>query len=418
MARTLYAEKAEQEANKIGMEFAHSSDVARDMSRAYHVDFSNIQVHHDAAADSRVKAAGKDALAQGNHLFFGEGIFESNEPDAKALVAHEFAHTMQQGAVEGAGAVQESAPMGAEQGGLKSWFRKLFGKKKKEPESQAFDQNMEISEPTLLDNPDSPDFTGYHAEGENKLMTFQTSQSRALFELAKAAGPEGLRSNDKLRKLIMEDYKTNMSQRLQQYDDVSYDQMFSAVLRKDYAGEMKTFNMMMAANLPENMASDLTDVYMQNPEAAALPKDESGKYIIKNEWADPMLDYVGNYVENDEVMMEILKAGMEGYGNSKHFTGENEGNASNMMMNSVILRGVAPMLMSKVADEKNAYVQQRSGGKNMSVQEKTALDHEIEDKAIGIPSKNATIALQKRVNTGQSESAQRFRNLLKGRFRK
>ena len=134
MGKTFHAEKAEQEANKIGMKFAHSSDVVKDMSRAYNVDFSSIRVHTDSAADSRVKAAGKDALAQGNNLFFGKGIFESSEPDAKALVAHEFAHTMQQGVV-GDAAVAESVPMGAAQGGVRDWFKRMFGKKEKMPES-------------------------------------------------------------------------------------------------------------------------------------------------------------------------------------------------------------------------------------------------------------------------------------------
>lgn len=126
MGKTFRPEMAEQEANKIGLEFANSSDVVRDMSRAYHVDFSNIKVHTDSAADNKVRAAGKDALAQGNDIFFGKGIFESNDPADKGLVAHEFAHTMQQGAVGSEGAVAESAPMGTAQGGLGSWFRRHF----------------------------------------------------------------------------------------------------------------------------------------------------------------------------------------------------------------------------------------------------------------------------------------------------
>ncbi|MBR2383658.1 MAG: DUF4157 domain-containing protein, partial [Anaerotignum sp.] len=129
MGKAFNYERAEQEANKIGLEFAHSTDVVKDMSRAYNVYFSNIKVHTDSAADNKVKAAGKDALAQGNDIFFGKGIFESSDPADKGLVAHEFAHTMQQGAALGGEmAVAESAPMGAAQGGIRDWFRKLFGK--------------------------------------------------------------------------------------------------------------------------------------------------------------------------------------------------------------------------------------------------------------------------------------------------
>ena len=127
MGKTFNYERAEQEANKIGLEFAHSNDVVKDMSRAYNVDFSNIRVHTDSAADNKVKAAGKDALAQGNDIFFGKGIYESSDPADKGLVAHEFAHTMQQGAAMGGEmAVAESAPMGMAQGGLGSWFKRHF----------------------------------------------------------------------------------------------------------------------------------------------------------------------------------------------------------------------------------------------------------------------------------------------------
>ncbi|MBQ3616474.1 MAG: DUF4157 domain-containing protein [Anaerotignum sp.] len=127
MGKAFNYERAEQEANKIGLEFANSNDVVKDMSRAYNVDFSNIKVHTDSAADNKVKAAGKDALAQGNDIFFGKGIFESSDPADKGLVAHEFAHTMQQGAAMGGEmAVAESAPMGVAQGGLGSWFKRHF----------------------------------------------------------------------------------------------------------------------------------------------------------------------------------------------------------------------------------------------------------------------------------------------------
>ncbi len=119
MAKKFHPQDAEREANEIAFRFQDSNDVMADMGRAYHVDFSNINIHTDSAADSKVKAAGKDALAKGNDLFFGKGILESGDPAGKGLLAHELAHTMQQGAAGGGeAAVSEMAPMGAEQGGL------------------------------------------------------------------------------------------------------------------------------------------------------------------------------------------------------------------------------------------------------------------------------------------------------------
>ncbi len=144
MSKHFRPEAAEKEANEIGLKFANSNDVVRDMSRAYHADFSSVKIHTDAAADSRVKAAGKDALAVGNDLFFGKGIFESSDPASRGLVAHELAHTMQQGAVEGGYmdmGVSEAAPMGAAQGGLLTWFKTLFGTRPENAVSFARDKN-------------------------------------------------------------------------------------------------------------------------------------------------------------------------------------------------------------------------------------------------------------------------------------
>ncbi len=136
MAKIFDSERAEMEANKIGEKFMNSSDVVADMGRAYNADFSEIKIHTDSSADSKARSAGKDAIAQGNDLFFGKGIFESNAPEDKGLVAHELAHTMQQGIV--GGAVSESAPAGATQGGIRDWFRS----KKKNP----------VSNPLVMEN--------------------------------------------------------------------------------------------------------------------------------------------------------------------------------------------------------------------------------------------------------------------------
>lgn len=142
---------AEKEANEIAFKFMNSNDVVKDMSEAYNVDFSGINFHSDASADSKVKSEGKDAIASGNDIFIGKGILESNDAASKGLVAHELVHTMQQGVVESSGVVNESVSEGAEQGGIRDWFRKLFGKK-----------NLEISEPENVKQDFSPEAMEYN----------------------------------------------------------------------------------------------------------------------------------------------------------------------------------------------------------------------------------------------------------------
>lgn len=138
MAGRFDREAAELEANEIAFRFRNSSDVVGDMSRAYHTDFSGIRMHEDAAAQARVRAAGTDALAKGSDLYFRKGILSGHDQASRGLVAHELAHTMQQGIV--AGNVQESAPAGAEQGGFVDWIKGLFsreGRKKRKLNSFA-----------------------------------------------------------------------------------------------------------------------------------------------------------------------------------------------------------------------------------------------------------------------------------------
>lgn len=140
MAKRFDREAAELEANRIAFRFRNSSDVVGDMSRAYHTDFSGIRMHEDAAAQARVSAAGTDALAKGSDLYFRKGILGGHDQASRGLLAHELAHTMQQGIV--AGNVQESAPAGAEQGGFMDWIADLFGGKKRKQKKFAKQRAM------------------------------------------------------------------------------------------------------------------------------------------------------------------------------------------------------------------------------------------------------------------------------------
>jgi len=138
MGKLLYSDpQAEQEANDIAFQFMDSQDVMGDMERAYHTDFSSVNIHTDESAAERTAEAGVDAFASGKDIFFGRDAFDQKDPASRGLLAHELAHTMQQDA--GAEAVQSAAPAGAEQGGILDWFRGLFGKKKKNEEIEIGD---------------------------------------------------------------------------------------------------------------------------------------------------------------------------------------------------------------------------------------------------------------------------------------
>ena len=129
MSKVYLNPAAEREANDVGKKFMHSSDVVGDMSRAYGTDLSGVRLHTDGAAAQKAAQRGVDAFSTGGDIFFGHGAFDRNDPASQGLLAHELSHSLQQGLGE-QGGVSQSAPMGAEQGGLLDFFRGLFGKKR------------------------------------------------------------------------------------------------------------------------------------------------------------------------------------------------------------------------------------------------------------------------------------------------
>ncbi|MBQ2830593.1 MAG: DUF4157 domain-containing protein [Oscillospiraceae bacterium] len=115
---------AEKEADDIGRKFMNSTDVVGDMSRAYGKDLSSVKIHTDSGAAEKASQRGVDAFSTGKDVFFARGAFDRSDPASRGLLAHELTHTMQQGAFgAGVGEVAQSAPMGAEQGGLIERFR-------------------------------------------------------------------------------------------------------------------------------------------------------------------------------------------------------------------------------------------------------------------------------------------------------
>jgi hypothetical protein len=61
-------------------------------------DFSHIRVHADADAARSVASVDALAYAAGAHIAFGNGQYAPNTDAGRALLAHELAHTVQQGA--------------------------------------------------------------------------------------------------------------------------------------------------------------------------------------------------------------------------------------------------------------------------------------------------------------------------------
>lgn len=70
------------------------------METGFGHDFVNVRVHDDARAHDNARTLGARAYAAGDHIVFGEGAYRPGTTSGNALIAHELAHSVQQGGVQ------------------------------------------------------------------------------------------------------------------------------------------------------------------------------------------------------------------------------------------------------------------------------------------------------------------------------
>lgn len=377
-----FDQAAEKEATDIGARFMHSGDVVGDMSRAYGRDLSSVRIHTDENAARGAAERGVDAFSTGKDIFFGRGAFDQSDPASRGLLAHELSHSMQQGVGGGEAAMARSAPMGAAQGGLLDWFRGLFGKKKKpEPE-------LNISEPVLQTGPISA--TVINKTGDETKRTFQNSRSYALNQMVQGATREQLQ-DPLLRRLVLEDYNTNMNARLRGLNGTAKDEMDSAAFRRG-AGELSSLNMVMSAMLPEDFSSQVMSVQ-------------------KKDGMDAALDFVSQSVSENGDLMDFLAETNASFEGVNHY--EDPEARSAMMMNNLLLRNINGDISARVGMEQRAKVAEL---KARGITDEASLSEA--ENSVDKSDIFRAVKLQKELNTGKSESAGRLRNLLTGLFRR
>ena len=75
-------------------------EVRADMEDRFGADFGGVRVHDDARAHDSARSADAAAYAVGEHVVFGSGRYQPATDTGRALLAHELAHTVQQGGVQ------------------------------------------------------------------------------------------------------------------------------------------------------------------------------------------------------------------------------------------------------------------------------------------------------------------------------
>jgi len=78
-------------------------DVREDMESRLGHDFSDVRVHHDAAAHDSAKAVNAHAYTVGSNVVFQRDAYDPSSTAGKTMLAHELTHVVQQraGAVDG-----------------------------------------------------------------------------------------------------------------------------------------------------------------------------------------------------------------------------------------------------------------------------------------------------------------------------
>lgn len=68
------------------------------MERGFGADFSSVRVHRDRQAQQSARDVDARAYTAGSHIVFGESQYAPGDQSGRLLLAHELAHTLQQGA--------------------------------------------------------------------------------------------------------------------------------------------------------------------------------------------------------------------------------------------------------------------------------------------------------------------------------
>lgn len=72
--------------------------VRRFMEPRFNADFSGVRIHTDEAAATKSRELNAAAFTKGNKIFFARGAYQPDTSEGRELLAHELAHTIQQGA--------------------------------------------------------------------------------------------------------------------------------------------------------------------------------------------------------------------------------------------------------------------------------------------------------------------------------
>lgn len=406
MGRQLHLDPAaEKEATDIGKKFMNSTDVVGDMSRAYGADLSSVRIHTDESAARRTAERGVDAFSTGKDVFFAQGAFDKGDPASRGLLAHELSHSLQQGVGGDMPAMTQSAPMGAEQGGLISWFKNKMNERRirkmqiSEPtdarlnqseDSQeymagvrAVDQEIEDrkqrqlqrqlrlqQDQKTLDEIDalSPEELEAYARSdqdqalsENRQSAISSTKKTAVgssreFAISKLlAGPNAskLLDDPEFQSIIMNQFVSKANKDMKRLASTDASKEYVGTVFRENTGYLGAFNALANHMLPENTNGQVIDAFTQRgiTKPSKNEKDfvdesksvSSGSYEIAGSALEEVIPQLME--QSPELQKLYTQAGAAFDGVTGYDSPESR---SNMLMNNFMLRSVSPALIGQV----------------------------------------------------------------------
>jgi len=328
------------------------------MENSFGADLSSVRLYESQT----VADAGAQAMAMGNRIAFAPGQLDFTSTAGQSLLGHELSHVVSQarGEVTGSGFLNDSAleARADQEGAMAAAGENIyagpvtplsmssaapaagpmqaskFGSKKPEPE-----EDLEISEPTLVRGGPGP------VSEDGGKRVFQSSQNYALHQIVSEATPEQIRSNPQLQQLVLNNFNSTMSQKLQGFNGSSKEEAFSHCWRGDSMGEMKTYNEMLKKLVGTHMDKFHID---ENADASAE--------------TDRNINLATDMVESDETLGRMITGAKGAFEGSVHY--QDEGAQSTMLMNNLVLRALAPQIVAngQVALSKNLQKRINSSG--------------------------------------------------------
>ena len=358
--KLLLNEAAEREANDVALRFMNSDDVLKDMRAEYGSRLDGVQLHDDEEAQEHVKSVRRDAVARGRDVYFGRGILQSKSPEAKGLIAHELAHTMQQ---DGFGGMNETVSFGEEQGGLLDRIRGRFGKKK-----------------------DTKD-TGPKLIQKDRTNT----RAAALNEMIKNATPEQL-ADPLMQKIVQDAFNEGMSRRMQGKDKKS-----AAWELRTNTDETTMMSSMLNRLMPEGFMEQLDTLGMAGMEnidadyITRVQKDDTRGVDYVEEMGD-----MTNEAGYDPEMVKLSGLRSQLYGNIEHMVDssqvgsflagakgmfnntafDDEEEQAGMLMSLLFNRAITPAITNKNMAEKDPEKKMKRAVLNQSLMRGAKVDYD------------------------------------------